>query len=89
MAYSTNVWNQLRNLSVDSIISALLRDGWQEESKKKVVATRAFIKAIDGYNARVVIHYHSGKTYGAKFLKGILEDIGWTEEDLRRLKIIK
>jgi predicted RNA binding protein YcfA (HicA-like mRNA interferase family) len=89
MAYSTNVWNQLKNLSVEAIISALLRDGWKEESRGKTSGTRAFMKVIGQSSARIVIHYHPGKTYGPKFLRGLLSDIGWSEDDLRRLKLIK
>jgi predicted RNase H-like HicB family nuclease len=40
-------------------------------------------------NSRVTIHYHPKKTYGAKLLKGLLEDIGWSEEDMERLQLIK
>ena len=76
MAYSANVWDQLRNLSVDTIIKALLRDGWKEDSGGKISGTRPFIKMIENTNHRVVIHYHPGKPYGPKFLKGLLEDIG-------------
>ncbi len=38
---------------------------------------------------RVSIHYHPKKTYGPKLLKKLLRQIGWTEDDLRRLKLIK
>ena len=37
----------------------------------------------------VTIHYHPGKTYGAKLLKGLLEDIGCSTADMKRLKLIK
>lgn len=89
MACSTNVWNQLKNLSVDAIIAALKRDQWNEDSRGKTSGTRAFVKATAGRNLRIVIHYHPGKTYGAKFLKGLLDDIGWSEDDVRRLGLIK
>jgi predicted RNA binding protein YcfA (HicA-like mRNA interferase family) len=38
---------------------------------------------------RVSIHYHPQKTYGPKMLKGLLDDIGWTEAQMRKLKLIK
>lgn len=37
---------------------------------------------------RVSIHYHPKKTYGAKMLQALLADIGWSEEDMKRLKLI-
>ncbi len=89
MVYSTNVWNQLRNISVEEIISKMLRDGWQEDSGSKTSGTRAFIKDGNQPKDRIVIHYHPRKTYGPKFLQGLLESTGWTEDDMRRLKLIK
>lgn len=38
---------------------------------------------------RVGIHYHPQKTYGANMLRALLNDIGWTPADMRRLKLIK
>jgi hypothetical protein len=35
------------------------------------------------------VHYHPKETYGPKLLKGLLEEIGWTEDELKRLKLIK
>ena len=37
----------------------------------------------------MVIHYHPRKTYGPKLLKALLADIGWSEADMRRIKLIK
>ncbi len=38
---------------------------------------------------RVSIHYHPQKTYGPKMLQALLSDIGWTEDRMRELKLIK
>lgn len=38
---------------------------------------------------RVTIHYHTNKDYGPNLLKALLKAIGWTEHDMRRLKLIK
>jgi hypothetical protein len=35
------------------------------------------------------IHNHPHKNFGAKQLKELLKDIGWEENDLKRLKLIK
>ncbi len=87
MAFPPNVWNQLKNLTADDLITALGKDGWEPDPSSKG-AIRAFIKKGTP-TQRVTIHYHPKKTYGAKLLKGLIEDIGWTEEDLQRLKLIK
>ena len=86
MALPRNVWNQLKNITAESLIKALERDGWTSEFKRDAV--RGFYKnGIE--RRRVVIHYHPGKTYGANLLKDLLDDIGWSVEDLKRLKIVK
>jgi len=87
MAFAPNVWNQLKGLTASEIISALERDGWEPDPSSKG-AILAYIKKGPP-NSRITIHYHPKKTYGAKLLTGLLEDIGWTEEDMRRLKLIK
>ena len=65
-----------------------LKDGWIKEGKRGAV--QAYRKEVEGHSVvRVTIHYHPGKTYGVKLLKALLADIGWTEADLKRLKLIK
>ncbi|MHB8646628.1 MAG: type II toxin-antitoxin system HicA family toxin [Thermomicrobiales bacterium] len=88
MAYSADVWRQLKNITADEFVRALERDKWKKDFGGKTSGTRAYIKE-GSPRKRVVIHFHPGKTYGDKFLKGLLESIGWTEEDLRRLKLIR
>jgi len=87
MAFPPNVWSQLKNLTAKEIIDALTKDGWQQDPASKG-AILAYIKKGPP-NKRITIHYHPKKTYGAKLLTSLLEDIGWSEEDMRRLKIIK
>jgi predicted RNA binding protein YcfA (HicA-like mRNA interferase family) len=84
MRYSKRIWEQLKNLTADELISALKRDGWQPDECRG-----AFHPFIDpATRNRIIIHYHPQKTYGPNLLKGLLDDIGWTEEDLKRLKLI-
>ena len=46
--------------------------------------------ALTHEDGRIVsIHYHPRKTYHRGLLKGLLDDIGWTEDDMRRLKLLK
>lgn len=85
MTFSPSVWSQLKNKTCEELIKALEKDGWKkDETQGAILAYRN----KDG-SARVTIHYHPGKTYGAGLLKGLLRDIGWTEDDMRRLKLIK
>ena len=83
MTFKPNVWDQLRNKTADDLIAALAKDGWLEDTK--LGASRAYLKE----QLEITIHYHPQKTYGAKLLKALLNDIGWTDDDLRRLKLIK
>ncbi len=88
MAFSPNVWNQLKNVTADDLMSALARDRSVLDNTHGAVLV--YVKRdAGGSRARVAIHYHPRKTYGPKLLRGLLDDIGWTESDLRRLKLIK
>ncbi len=87
MAFSGNVWGQLKNLTADDLISALKKDGYTKDPASRD-ATIAFIK-YGNPNKRIVIHYHPKKTYGPKLLKALLDEAGWTEEDMQRLRLIK
>lgn len=89
MAFSANVWGQLKNKTADELISALKRDGWDLEPGCKG-AIQVYRKAhASSETRRIGIHYHPKKVYGPKLLKSLLEDIGWTESDLKKLKLIK
>lgn len=104
MAIDANVWDQLKGLSDKDIIKALEKDGWTLDGTNKNTRAyiKGFQKPGESRdpktgikrpyiveNRRIVIHPHPGKSYGPKLLKGLLADIGWTEEDYRRLKLIK
>jgi predicted RNA binding protein YcfA (HicA-like mRNA interferase family) len=83
--YSKNAWNQLKSKTADNIIAALLKDGFLLDSE---VRTERIYRHKDG--RKVSIHYHTGnRSYGRGLLKSLLEDIGWTEKDMIRLKLIK
>ncbi len=87
MAFSKSVWDQLKATTADELIAALKKDGYQQDPAS-ADATIAYIKPGNPPK-RVVIHYHPRKTYGPKLLKGLLADIGWTEGDMRRIKLVK
>nr|BAL53750.1 hypothetical protein HGMM_F08F07C09 [uncultured Acetothermia bacterium]BAL59448.1 hypothetical protein HGMM_OP4C084 [Candidatus Acetothermum autotrophicum] len=79
-------YSKLRSLTLRQIVRALLRDGFYLKRQKD--ATRLFVHP-DG--RRVVIHYHKpGQMLKIGTLKEIIEnEARWTEEDLRRLKLLK
>jgi len=84
MKFPKHVWSQLKNITPVQLIQALKKDGWiQDETSSAVQVYRH----PDG--RRVTIHYHPKSSYGPGLLKALLNDIGWTEGDLRRLKLIK
>lgn len=84
-SYPGHVWNQLKNLTADDLIAALKKDDWTED--EGVGAVRPF-RSADG-SKRVTIHYHPQKTYGPGLLKALLDEIGWSEKQMRKLKLIK
>ena len=79
-----SAWGQLRNKTADELVAALLKDGWAEDAGKGSIRV---YRHPEG--RRAVIHYHPQKTYGPKLLKSLFQDIGWSEADLRRLKLIR
>ncbi|OGO17580.1 MAG: hypothetical protein A2Z15_08545 [Chloroflexi bacterium RBG_16_50_11] len=84
MDFSKQAWDQLKNKTADDLISALKKDGAIFDTSNGAARVYRF---TDG--RRVTIHYHPHKTYGPNLLKALMDDIGWTEKDLRRLKMIK
>lgn len=87
MALSQHVWSQLKAITADDLIAALKRDGYTKDPAS-ADATISYIKRTIPPK-RIVIHYHPRKTYGPKLLKSLLADIGWSEADMKRLKLIK
>ncbi len=84
MKYPAHLWKQIKNVTARELIAALQKDGWTLDAGS---GAQQVYRAEDG--RRVSIHYHSHKTYGAKLLKALLEDIGWTARDMQKLKLIK
>lgn len=86
MSWDPNVWAQIKNLTCDEIISGLEKDGWVRDARSGA----QLLYYHPATRARVTIHYHPKKTYQSpKLLKNIVAEIGWSENDLRRLKLIK
>jgi hypothetical protein len=85
VSLSHNAWQQLKNKTADDLIRAAVKDGFVLDEK---VRTERVYRHKDG--RRFSLHYHKGsQTYGASLMKALLDDIGWIEDDMRRLKLIK
>jgi predicted RNA binding protein YcfA (HicA-like mRNA interferase family) len=78
------IWSQLKNITADKLISAIEKDGWILHLPGGS-SRRIFTKG----SKMVSIHYHPHKSYGPDMLNMLFEDIGWSEADLKRLKLIK
>jgi len=83
LKYSNQAWSQLKNITYDEFIAALLDDGFVPGLFKG--ARREYLHPVRG---RIVIHYHKGKTIGRNTLKDLLRDAGWSEDDMRRIRLI-
>lgn len=79
-----HIWAQLKNITADELIAALKRDDAKPDDSHGSV--RVF-KLKTG--VKIAVHYHPGKTYGPHLLSDLLEITAWTEQDLKRLKLIK
>ncbi len=77
---------KLRGLTVRKLVAALGRDGFQEWRRKG--ATRFYVHP-DGRT--VTLHTHgAGQTFKIGTLQSVVEkQARWTENDLKRLKLLK
>jgi len=73
-----------RNLTARKLITALNKDGF---SLSRSRGSHRIYRHPDG--RRVVVSYHrSSDTFPIGTLRQMIGDIGWTEDDLRRLELI-
>jgi len=79
-------YSTLRSLTARKIISALSRDGFYLRSQR---GSHQRYYHPDG--RRVTVSFHSpGDTFTPKTLKTMIEkQAKWTEQDLKRLKMLK
>lgn len=82
--WPSHAWDQLKSLTVDELIRALEKDGWFLARSN---GARRWYRHPSGRG--VSIHYHARRTLSPKLLRQLLLTIGWTEADLRQLKLIK
>lgn len=83
MKLSYPVWGQVKNITATELMRALERDDWHCDMAGGSV--HIYMKG----HLRVSVHYHPKKTFGEKLLRALLTDIGWSDDDARRLKIAK
>jgi predicted RNA binding protein YcfA (HicA-like mRNA interferase family) len=75
---------ELKNIQAQELIKALEADGFQWTHSK---GSHRVYRHFDG--RRVVVSYHRpGATFPPKTLMAMLKGAGWSEDDLRRLKLI-
>jgi predicted RNA binding protein YcfA (HicA-like mRNA interferase family) len=74
----------LRNLSAREIISALVRDGFAFDRGD---GSHQIYCHPDGRRVTVMFH-GAGNTFTRKTLKSMLKQARWTEDDLKRLKLL-
>jgi predicted RNA binding protein YcfA (HicA-like mRNA interferase family) len=75
---------ELRNTPVRELIRALERDGF--EYRRRQGSGRLY-RHSDG--RRALIHYHhAGDTLPIGTLRNVLQGTRWSEDDLRRLRLI-
>ena len=78
-------YSKLRSLTARKLISALIKDGFYLD--RETGSHRQYIHSRKG---RVTISFHhSSDTFPSKTLKTIIKDAEWTEEDLKRLGLLK
>jgi predicted RNA binding protein YcfA (HicA-like mRNA interferase family) len=75
----------LRSLTAREIISALVRDGFASE---RGAGSHQLYYHPDGRGVTVTFHA-PGETFPPKTLKSMIErEARWTEDDLKRLKLL-
>jgi len=78
-------YSRLRGLTARRLIGALNQDGFKLDREKG--SHRQYVHHQKG---RVTVSFHHpGDTFPPKTLKGMIDDAGWTEDDLKRLGLTK
>ncbi len=79
-------WSRLRSLSTREMISALRRDGFFLRSQR---GSHQRYRHADGRRVTVSFH-HQSDTFRPKTLRRMIEEQArWTEDDLKRLGLIR
>ena len=81
-------YSKIKRLTAREIVKALEKEGFERQRRRKGSSHRRYVHP-DG--RRVTVAYHKGSaTFPFKTLKSMIEDHArWTEEDLKRLRLLK
>lgn len=76
-------YSKLCSLTARRLISALIKDGFHLDRE-----SGSHQQYLHSNKGRVTVSFHHpSDTFPPKTLKKIVQEAGWTEEDLRRLNI--
>jgi hypothetical protein len=88
MKFPKNIWDQIKSLTSNDFYQALQKDDkWEFIDSKG--AQQTFRNKCNGDYVSIHLHPTSKCGYGQKLLKDLLDQIGWSEEEMRQLKLIK
>lgn len=88
MKFPKNVWNQLKSLTSADFYKALYKDeNWEFVDSKG--AQQTFRNKNNGKYVSIHLHPANKGGYGRKLLKELIKEIGWTESDMQKLRLIK
>jgi predicted RNA binding protein YcfA (HicA-like mRNA interferase family) len=76
---------KLKNITAREFVRALERDGFIFKRQK---GSHKIYKHPESGNW-VSVPYHPGGTFTKGILGGLIDDAGWTEDDLVRLKLMR
>ncbi len=78
-------YSKLRSLTARRLISALIKDGFHLDRE-----SGSHQQYLHPNKGRVTVSFHHpGDTFPPKTLKKIVQEAGWTEENLKRLKLLQ
>ena len=78
-------YSKLRSLTAKRIISALNKDGFPLDRE-----SGSHQQYLHPNKGRVTVSFHHpSDTFPPKTLKRIIQEAGWIEKDLKRLKLLK
>ncbi len=78
---------ELRNITALNFTRALERDGFVFKRKSRG-GHRVYQHAETGKRISVPFHY-SGQTFGPGLIQQLIKAVGWSDEDLVRLRLVR
>ncbi len=79
-------WTELHNLTARKLTTALLRDGFERRSQR---GSHERYRHADGRKVTIAFH-HLSDTFRRKTLRAMIQDQAqWTDDDLKRLGLVK